>query len=146
MMQTLQTGKNRGLTLIELSVVLAIFGIIIMLLIPSMRGFYNSLISEGAIARLVSTMRYARSQAITKGVIHILSIDQDGYQIFSKDGTHYKPVGRWISLPDGVSFREKGRFVFYPSGMVEGPVLYLHEMDSHPYKITINPIGHISVE
>lgn len=57
------TAPARGLTVIELMVVIALVGILVALVAPSMRGLISAQRVRGVNAELVTDLQYARSEA-----------------------------------------------------------------------------------
>jgi type IV fimbrial biogenesis protein FimT len=56
-------ARARGLTIIELMVVVALVGVLVALVAPSMRGLISAQRVRGVNAELVTDMQYARSEA-----------------------------------------------------------------------------------
>jgi len=56
-------ARQRGLTVIELMVVIALVGVLVALAAPSMRGLISAQRVRGVNAELVTDMQYARSEA-----------------------------------------------------------------------------------
>ena len=69
--------KNRGFTLIELIVVIAILGILIAILVPSMIGFINS--SREAAVRASGKTIFTAGQAYLTQQNHVLGNDIDTF-------------------------------------------------------------------
>jgi type IV fimbrial biogenesis protein FimT len=62
-MDALHAARPRGLTVIELMVVIALVGILVALVAPSMRGLISAQRVRGINAELVTDLQYARSEA-----------------------------------------------------------------------------------
>lgn len=157
MMPTSKTGRiESGFTLIELTVVLVIIGLISLMIIPSLGRFYAGLNFRETTRRLISSINYTRSQAINSKSIHRLNFNQDGYWISHQEDPVESPdtylvttpFGRGISLPDGASFKEPtpSYITFHPTGRVEAGPIYLENAAGRSYKITLNSIGRITIE
>lgn len=144
-MRTSRIGPNDGVTLIELMSGITILAILLMVVTPSLKDFHNGIVSKEAIRRFLNTIRYARSQAITQKRLSIIKIKHDGYSFLYKDKGHYL-LNERILLPKGISFKGTASLIFHPSGKVKPSTLYLKCMDGNLYKITINSIGHITIE
>lgn len=61
------TPRNRGFTLVELMVVLAVAGIIVTYLVPSFRAFINNSSLSTNMHTMISSFNYARSEAVARG-------------------------------------------------------------------------------
>ncbi len=62
-MAGLRTASARGLTVIELMVVVALLGVLVALAAPSLRGMISAQRVRGVNAELVTDLQYARSEA-----------------------------------------------------------------------------------
>ncbi|MBN1868653.1 GspH/FimT family pseudopilin [Candidatus Sumerlaeota bacterium] len=83
-----QSAIVRGVTFIEIMVVLLILGVFSMVAIPSMRGFHRQGKLSAAVREFVLTARYARQQAVLRNHSTEISID-------SKSDTY-----RFVAEPD----------------------------------------------
>lgn len=65
----------RGYTLLELVLVLAILGVALAAVAPSLRGFGTGRLTSEAAIRFLALTRFARSQAISDGCPYRITID-----------------------------------------------------------------------
>lgn len=76
--------KNKGFTLIEIIVVIAIIGIVSMIVIPNMIGWRGERKLEGAARNFMSDMQLARLKAIreSEDVAVLVNPAADSYSVF----------------------------------------------------------------
>ncbi len=117
--RTSTRGTSReapGFTLIELSVVLLILGILLSLAVPRLVSLSEARLDRAA-RRLATLMAYLRDEASLRGRIYRLSLDLDGegYEVavqapfasgrIAEDFTSaWDPYTAPMQLPDGVRF------------------------------------------
>lgn len=77
---------SSGFTILELIVVLTIWGLVLAMLAPDLRGSLDNIRYKTAARELAATLRYARSQAIATKETHEVRIDaEEGeYALFSR--------------------------------------------------------------
>jgi Tfp pilus assembly protein FimT len=63
------------MTLLELILVMVILSTVLAMAAPSLRGFFASRRSEDAAAQILALTQFARSQAISQGIIYRLNFD-----------------------------------------------------------------------
>ena len=128
----LQTAGNRGVTLIELILVLAILCILTAIIAPRLSGFAEGRKYVAEWNRLLGLVRYARSEAIARAVpVEIeFNKEQGTYGIVDNDSglkkvpvefaTHALPEKLSFEFPD-TETREDNRIAirFLPDGSVD---------------------------
>jgi prepilin-type N-terminal cleavage/methylation domain-containing protein len=72
---TKQYDRGAGFTLLELILVMLILSTVLAMAAPSLRGFFGSRQSQDAAAQILALTQFARSQAISEGVIYRLNFD-----------------------------------------------------------------------
>lgn len=70
-----QSGAAAGFTLLELILVMLIISTLLAVAGPSLRGFFASRKTNDAAAQLLAFTQYARSQAVSEGVVYRLNFD-----------------------------------------------------------------------
>jgi len=70
-----QYDRGAGFTLLELILVMLILSTVLAMAAPSLRGFFGSRQSQDAAAQILALTQFARSQAISEGVIYRLNFD-----------------------------------------------------------------------
>ncbi len=121
------TNKKSGFTLVELIVVLAIFGLGIALTIPAFGNFLQASRLNGQSDLISGTLRAARRVAVTKNINTVFIIDMANNQYFyfeDLDGNGVQGAGeirgQVIEMPKCVTFQNhtfsKPRVFFGPKG------------------------------
>jgi len=70
-----QSAAAMGFTLLELILVMLILSTILAMAAPSLRGFFGSRQAQDTAARILALTQFARSQAISEGVVYRLNFD-----------------------------------------------------------------------
>lgn len=106
------TGE-RGATLIEAMVALAILALVSAVTYPAMERGYGRLELRRATERLAADLRVARGMALKRGAPVVLAL--------SADGTSYAvgPIQR-ASVAANVTFGGSPRVAFFPDGSASG--------------------------
>lgn len=132
---------NKGFTLLELLIVMAIMGIFIVGAIPSFKGTYKTFKLDTSASQLASFITYARQKAILERVNYRLNFDYQGTRYWltiEQDPVNYpnyylpaKILGKNIHyLPEEISINSYFDFItFYPDGKVDKDTLILRNED-----------------
>jgi len=151
--------RHSGFTLIELSVVLILIGVVFMVTFPKLAGLFSGRKLLGFCRELAGSLDYARSRAVIDGRIYTFHInrEENEYWITSLDeeSDYYgrgeeseEPKKR--KIPDGISVRrlKLGRRVvewfepvvrFYPRGNSNGAEIFLETDQGDKVKIKVKP-------
>lgn len=70
-----QFGRVSGMTLLELILVMVILSTVLAMSAPSLRGFFTSRRGDDAAAQILALTQFARSQAISEGIVYRLNFD-----------------------------------------------------------------------
>lgn len=104
-----QHDRGAGFTLLELILVMLILSTVLAMAAPSLRGFFGSRQSQDTAAQILALTQFARSQAISEGVVYRLNFD-------TKERIY------WLTAWKSGSFRELetefGQFFTLPRDMV----------------------------
>lgn len=68
-------GADRGFTLLELILVMLILSTVLAMAAPSLRGFFASRKTHDTAAQILALTQFARSQAISEGIVYRLTFD-----------------------------------------------------------------------
>lgn len=92
------------MTLLELILVLMILSTVLAMAAPSLRGFFTSRRGDDAAAQILALTQYARSQAVSEGIIYRLNFDvqERSYWLTAQKAGAYEPleteVGRTFTI------------------------------------------------
>lgn len=157
-------SKN-GFTLIELSMVLVILGIISVFAIPRFKSLLWHGDIKGAARRLTGAIRYTHNKTAMSKIRHRLNydLDADKYWVTLRDaeGKYIKDestLAGTMSLPKKVSFKDiltprEGEEIhgtayteFVPSGLVESTIIHLENDKERVFTLIIKPLtGNVKV-
>ncbi len=70
-----QLNRKGGFTLLELILVMVILSTVLAMAAPSLRGFFGSRKTHDTASQILSLTQYARSQAISEGIIYRVNFD-----------------------------------------------------------------------
>jgi prepilin-type N-terminal cleavage/methylation domain-containing protein len=70
-----QSARATGFTLLELILVMLILSTVLAMAAPSLRGFFGSRQAQDTAAQMLALTQFARSQAISEGVVYRLNFD-----------------------------------------------------------------------
>jgi type II secretion system protein H len=157
---TEQSGRIGGFTLLELIVVMLIMATVLALAGPSLRGFFGSRQLQDTAAHVLALTQYARSQAISEGIIYRLnfSTSQKTYWITAwRRGTFRQlqtEMGRTYTVPkdlileiDDLGREGQDNFVeFLPDGTATAATIRLIERSGRTLEVacpTVTEFFHV---
>lgn len=147
-MPTLPTGNSEGFTLFELLVVLLLMALAAALVVPSLTRGLDGLELEAAGRDLVTTMKRARSEAVSQQKVMriILESEPEEAAEYVLANEYAQPV-KVFPLPEGVEIQpaEPGQLLpmvisFYPNGRSSGGSFFLKRSGGRTLEIEVDPI------
>jgi prepilin-type N-terminal cleavage/methylation domain-containing protein len=154
-------SPNAGFTLLELSLVLFIIGLLVTILLPRF-GDMGTARLESSARRLASLVRYLNGEAAFSGQVYRIRYDlnEQGYAVQilvpSRGTTEFvadsSPMSQPVRLPSGITFADvrvaqAGRMNsgqvfthFYPQGYVDPTIVHLRDQQERNMTVMIPPI------
>lgn len=155
----LSSVYRQGFTLIELTVVVILIGVIFVVVFPHLTGLFSGRKLLGFCREMAGTLDYARSRAVIDGRIYTAHISRDRreYWITSEDetGDYYgraeeRPEPKKRKIPDEISVKQLklGKRIverfepvirFYPRGNSNGAEIILETDRGDKATIKVKP-------
>jgi general secretion pathway protein H len=158
---TLHASRSSGFTLLELSLVLFIIGLLVAVLVPRLGGLERARLETSA-RRLAALVRYLNGEAAFRGHVYRIRYDLDqhqyGVQVLTpsqKTKTFVAdeaPLSLPVQLPTNISFADirvpsVGRVStgqvfthFYPQGYTDPTVIHLRDQQARMITVIVPPI------
>lgn len=144
--------NKKGVTLIELIVVIVIIAIGAVLLIPNIGAFLPNYRLRGAARDIVSTMRVAQMKAVSNNMEYQVVI-VGGTYVLKRDSGGLVSEGETKTLPTGITIDSNtfanpaSNALFRPNSSSNGGTLILKNTKGTQRTITVLPsTGRISVQ
>lgn len=106
----------KGFSLLELMVVVGVFGVLVAASVPAISGSIRTARLEGAAATLAADLRYARSLASAQRKTYQVSFGANAYSL---NLVSPPTVVRTRTLPRGVTFGSSSTATFYAWGLTQ---------------------------
>jgi prepilin-type N-terminal cleavage/methylation domain-containing protein len=143
-------GRDRAFTLLELILVLVILSTVLAMAAPSLRGFFASRQTHDTAAQILALTQFARSQAISEGIVYRLNFDtlERTYWLTARQAGAFERLktefGQRFTLPkdmvmelDELDEEEGQTFLkFTPQGTVTAGVVRLIDRAGRALEIT----------
>jgi type II secretion system protein H len=113
---------RHGFTLVEMMVLVGIFGLVVALAIPNVASFVRSNQLDTSVDRMAADLNLARTMSITNGRIFRLTTTEAGYRLVD---TFSGEVLRNRSFEGDVTLDAADSAQFFPWGMAEAKVFNL---------------------
>jgi len=145
-----KTKKSNAFTLIEILLVVIIFGIVLSLAAPNFSKGYNRLQLNKTADDLLSMSRWAQAMAIGQRRIYALNFSNDRNSYSLERGNapitngieeiSFAPVkgalGRMRTIPEAITLKtQEDRIEFYPDGTIDSATI---ELASNNQKIELS--------
>jgi prepilin-type N-terminal cleavage/methylation domain-containing protein len=153
---------GHGFTLVELAIVLVIFGIVSAIAIPGINKFLRSVEMNGEVQQFATTMRVVRQRAITENNNYVLYWDaterklkwwDDDNNNGAKDGPEKfgatSALASWITVTNSSTNpfpSDTVRFVPNGSASVSGSVIYSNPEGYSRSLSVVRPTGMVTVQ
>jgi type II secretion system protein H len=158
---TLHASRSSGFTLLELSLVLFIIGLLVTVLVPRLGGLERARLETSA-QRLAALVRYLNGEAAFRGRTYRIQYDLDqhhyGVQVLTPSQetktfvADESPLSQFVHLPSNITFADirvpsvgrvsSGRVFthFYPQGYTDPTVVHLRDQQLRTMTVIIPPI------
>jgi prepilin-type N-terminal cleavage/methylation domain-containing protein len=145
--------NKKGVTLVELIVVIVIIAIGAVLLVPNIGAFLPNYRLRGAARDMVSTMRVAQMKAVSNNMEYQVSIAAGSYVLQRNSGGVWFSEGDDKTFPTGITINSNtftnpaGNPLFRPNSSSNGGTLVLQNTKGNQRTITVLPsTGRITVQ
>lgn len=143
-------GRGRGFTLLELILVMVILSTLLAMAAPSLRGFFASRQTHDTAAQILALTQFARSQAISEGIVYRLNFDtlERAYWLTAQEAGVFEALetefGQVFTLPkdivmelDELDAKDGETFLkFTPQGTVTAGTVRLIDRAGQALEIT----------
>lgn len=146
--------KGNGFTLLELSLVILVIGMLLSLALPNIGVHKAKIEKEREIEKISQTIKslYDLSQVQTEEVFMSFDIEGNSIRSFSLNGEEREyllpeqKLGSFLKIQDIITFEGEKiasgevPIKFNPNGFIEPAVIHFADKDSNFYTLSINPL------
>lgn len=155
---------QRGFTLVELMVVIALIAILTAMILPEMRGTFEDAVLRATARKLVSAMNLAHSRAVSLQQVHRIVFDAGAGQFTVERAARGEEGRGYVALTDvpggggqldkriNIDVRrnseaERHIVAFYPDGTSDAAQIVLRDREGFQLGLRLNSItARVSVE
>jgi Tfp pilus assembly protein FimT len=119
-MTILATGRIKGVTLIELFLVIIIIGVLVGISLPSLKATFNNLRLDSFSRELQSLMNYLHERSIVEKKVIYLNIDNNKKEIWAEiKGEQAQTRLKTLGFGDDIKIEtDSEEIIFYPDGEI----------------------------
>ena len=142
MSRSRSTHGQRGFTLVELMVVIAVLGIVSVLAAPSFTSSFARNHLRGAAGEAYSDMQFARAEAVQSNGAVDVAFSASGYQV-TRGAQVVKSVtfGGGVLVSGGSTMTVSFNPVRATATVANGPLVLSHAASSATLRLTVNALG-----
>jgi prepilin-type N-terminal cleavage/methylation domain-containing protein len=144
--------RERGVTLIEIAVVLAIVGIMALFMAPAIGEWIDNFRIRQAARDISSTLQQAKMKAISSRLQYrvVFNVGTETYQLWKNDAG-WVTEGNANTVPRGVDIDNTGftadTVLFNINGTAsENGTITIDNAKGKQYQININTVGRVSIQ
>jgi Tfp pilus assembly protein FimT len=140
-------GEMRGVTLVELTVVLGLLALVTGSAAPVVVGALDAYRLQGAVADVYGAIHLTRARARATGVMHALVIEPDGrgFRIVEDPGGRAVTVAGPSALPDGAVASANTTIRFSPKGFAVPFGTVTVRAGADVRRVIVNLLGRVRV-
>jgi type IV fimbrial biogenesis protein FimT len=140
--------RQRGVTLVEVVVVLLVIGILISVTVPSVSGALEAYRATGATADLYAAVHLTKARARSNGVTHALVLEPDGqaFRIVADPDGEARTVEGPHRLVDGAVATNNITIQFSPKGFAVPAGTITIRSGGETRRIVVNLLGRARID
>jgi len=136
---------ERGITLIEVAVVMAIVGIMALFMAPAIGEWLDNYRIRQSARDISSTLQQAKMKAISTRTQHTVNFDTDNNRYTLQPGGNATALPRGVTMESGSA----ATITFRPDGTSTSPgeeTITINNAKGKEYHVTVNTVGRISIQ
>lgn len=132
--------RERGFTLTELMIGLAVMAVLVSVTVPSLSGIFNRMRLTGVANELAADLQYARTEAVRRRAGVVLQPTSDGYRISS--GTLELKA---VTFANGLAFAESATIDFDQLRATSTPATLDLRNVAGTMRVRVNAMGRVAL-